>query len=112
MSHSEDVCRSCDTLRPYWYRGDYYIHRVRVVLDGTWELGIFLGGVQSNMIRIALFSAAVGPAARRDTYVIQDDLQCGTFFRFVALSVINPEPWLSRMGSVRQKLASAHELVC
>ncbi|AMW35025.1 BMP family ABC transporter substrate-binding protein [Haematospirillum jordaniae] len=62
--------------------GDYYIHRVQAVLDGAWEPGIFLGGVQSNMIRIAPFSAAVGPAARRDVYAMQDGLQRGTFFPF------------------------------
>lgn len=62
--------------------GDYYIRRVQAVLDGTWEPGIFLGGVQSNMIRIAPFSAAVGPAARKDIYAIQNGLQRGTFFPF------------------------------
>ena len=57
--------------------GDYYIRRVKAVLDGSWKSGQVWGGVREGMIRVDSFGAKVPAAVQTEVLARQKDMAAG-----------------------------------
>lgn len=64
--------------------GDYYTHRVKAVLDGSWKSGRVWGGVKDGMIRVDAFGSKVPPAVRKEVMARQADMAAGHLQPFAA----------------------------
>ena len=64
--------------------GDYYIRRVRAVLDGSWKSGAVWGGVKDGMIRVSDFGSRVPKAVQAEVLARQKDIASGRLQPFHA----------------------------
>ena len=64
--------------------GDYYIRRVRAVLDGSWKSGAVWGGVKDGMIRVGDFGSRVPKAVQAEVLARQKDIASGRLQPFHA----------------------------
>ncbi|NND50437.1 MAG: BMP family ABC transporter substrate-binding protein, partial [Rhizobiales bacterium] len=60
----------------------YYVERVRAVLDGTWASGDTWGGIDSGMVVIPPFNAAIPADVREMAGKARDAISAGTLHPF------------------------------
>jgi basic membrane protein A and related proteins len=61
---------------------DYYIERVRAVMDGTWESHAVWGGIDTGMVQFADFSDAIPEEARAEAEAARDAIAAGDLHPF------------------------------
>lgn len=64
--------------------GEYYTHRVKAALDGSWKSGSVWGGVKDGMIRVDAFGSKVPAAVREEVTARQADMAAGKLHAFAA----------------------------
>lgn len=62
--------------------GDYYVSRVKAVMDGTWKTGNVWGGLKSGMLRMAKFNAAMPADVQALAQKTIDGIKAGTIHAF------------------------------
>jgi basic membrane protein A and related proteins len=62
--------------------GDYYVRRVKAVLDGTWKPGNFWGGVAQAMVRCGDFGRRVPKSVQQEVIARQSDIATGKVLPF------------------------------
>src|SRR3569832_560603 len=69
--------------------GEYYVQRMRAVLDGTWKPGNVWGGVRERMVRIEGFGPRVPKSVQEEALERQRDIASGKLKPFAGPIVDN-----------------------